>query len=65
MLVVIPKAGTVNLTIENPDLKMTANWLNPETSEFLDPVKIENHETVTLASPDTLHTWLVLVKSEH
>jgi len=61
--VYFPKGGSVTLSIDNPNIRMQENWFDPETAEFLDARNIMNETSVTLTSPDTSHTWLVLVKN--
>ncbi|NOY60945.1 MAG: hypothetical protein GXO75_18705, partial [Calditrichaeota bacterium] len=61
--VYFPRGGNVNLAIDNPNLRMQENWFNPESGEFLDAKNIMSETTIRLASPDTLQTWLVLVRN--
>ncbi len=61
--VYFPRGGKVVLAIDNPNLRMQANWFNPETDEFLDAENIMNETFVELVSPDTLQTWLALVEN--
>ena len=61
--VYFPRGGSVTLSIDNPNIRMQENWFDPETAEFLDARTIMSETSVTLTSPDTSQTWLVLVNN--
>lgn len=59
--VYFPKGGNVKVTIVNHSFRTRERWFDPEIAQFLDTENIGSGNLVTLNSPDTLQTWLVLV----
>ena len=57
-----PNGGNVNLKIHNSKLSMKMRWFNPATGTFLESQPVQDKHKVTLTSPDTNQSWLVLLQ---
>ena len=56
-----PRGGNIRLRVDDQEAQRTVRWFDIETADFL-PEKTMSGRHLSLTSPDTSKTWLVLVE---